>query len=64
MNRIQKELSELDKKGFRRKLRKNIHISAREYILDGRHCIDFSSNNYMGNTEDALLLWTKNYSRK
>lgn len=63
-DKIQKELSGLDEKGLRRKLRKITRISARECILDGKLCIDFSSNNYLALADDPRIIeesinWTR-----
>ena len=66
MDKIQTELSDLEKKGLRRKLRKVTRISARECILDGKPCIDFSSNNYLALADDPRIVeesinWTRKF---
>ncbi len=66
MDFISKFLEDADKLGNRRRLRSMVPVSARECILDGKKCIDFSSNNYLAladhpKLKEEAVRWTNLY---
>ena len=66
MDFIKEFLDDAEKNGNRRKLRQIIPVSDRECIVDGRKCLDFSSNNYLALAGHPKLVeesvkWTKLY---
>ncbi len=63
---IKEFLDDAEKNGNRRRLRPIVPVSDRECIVEGRKCIDFSSNNYLALAGDSRLIeesvkWTKSY---
>ena len=66
MDFIKEFLDDAEKSGNRRKLRPLIPVSARECIVEGGKCLDFSSNNYLALADEPRLKeesvkWTKLY---
>lgn len=66
MDFIKEFLDDAGKNGNRRKLRPIIPVSGRECIVEGRNCLDFSSNNYLALARHPKLIeesvkWTKLY---
>ena len=66
MDFIKEFLDDAEKSGNRRKLRPFIPVSARECIVEGGKCLDFSSNNYLALADEPRLKeesvkWTKLY---
>jgi 8-amino-7-oxononanoate synthase len=66
MDFIKEFLDDAEKNGNRRKLRPIIPVSDRECLVDGRKCLDFSSNNYLALADHPKLIeesvkWTKLY---
>ncbi|MFZ2658494.1 MAG: 8-amino-7-oxononanoate synthase [Victivallales bacterium] len=63
---ISQFLKEAGESGNRRRLRSIVPVSARECIVDGRKCIDFSSNNYLAiadhpRLKEEAVRWTNLY---
>ncbi|OGV56490.1 MAG: 8-amino-7-oxononanoate synthase [Lentisphaerae bacterium GWF2_50_93] len=63
---ISQFLKDAEASGSRRRLRSIIPVSARECIVDGWKCIDFSSNNYLAladhpKLKEEAVRWTKLY---
>jgi len=66
MDFVKEFLKKADAGNLRRKLRPVAPVSARECIVDGRKCIDFSSNNYLALSDhpklkEAAVRWTNLY---
>ncbi|MFA6291678.1 MAG: 8-amino-7-oxononanoate synthase [Victivallales bacterium] len=66
MDFIKEFLDDAEKNGNRRRLRPIVPVSGRECIVDGRKCIDFSSNNYLAlaghpKLVEETIKWTKSY---
>ena len=66
MDFIREFLDDAENTGNRRRLRPVISVSERECLIEGRNCIDFSSNNYLALANDPRLKeesvkWTKLY---
>jgi 8-amino-7-oxononanoate synthase len=66
MDFIREFLDDAEKNGNRRKLRPVIPVSGRECIVEGRKCIDFSSNNYLAlaghqKLKEESVRWTNLY---
>ncbi len=63
---VEKFLAEAEKQNLKRSLRSAVPISDRECVVNGKKCINFSSNNYLALSEhpeviEESIRWTEKY---